>query len=114
MITLEKATSKDASTLHAMQIKAFLSLLKKYQDPETNPACEALAKTLNRIKDPLKGYYKILKDHQLIGGIAIKYRAPATLFLGPIFIDPAFQNQKITQIALKLMEDLFLTNLSSI
>jgi RimJ/RimL family protein N-acetyltransferase len=108
-ITLEKATEKDADALHAIKIKSFLPLLKKYNDQETNPACESLAKTLNRINDPLKGFYKILRDGTLVGGMAIKNTAPATLFLGPIFIDPDFQNQKIAQQALKIIEGFFPT-----
>ena len=107
LITLEKATSEDASALHAIQIKSFLPLLEKYKDYETNPACEPIDKTLQRINDPLKGFYKILKDQILVGGIGIKHTAPRTLFLGPIFIDPSFQNQKIAQKALKLIEDVF-------
>lgn len=106
-ITLEKAISEDAEKLHALQIKCFLSLLDKYKDHKTNPACEPLDKTLIRINDPLKGFFKILKDNVLVGGISIKHTTPGTLFLGPIFIDPNFQNQKIAQKALKLLEEIF-------
>lgn len=90
-----------------MQIKCFLPLLEKYKDHGTNPACEPIDKTLTRITDPLKGFYKILKDNILVGGIVVKHTNPGTLFLGPIFIDPEFQNQKIAQKALKLIEDMF-------
>ena len=103
-ITLEKAIATDAKALHAMQVKAFSSLLEKYQDNDTNPASEPLDKTLYRITDPLRGFYKILRDSILVGGIAIKHTAPKTIFLGPIFVDPPFQNQKIGQIALELIE----------
>jgi len=106
-ITLEKATAEDAEALHAMQIKCFLPLLEKYKDHGTNPACEPIDKTLTRITDPLKGFYKILKNNILVGGIVVKHTNPGTLFLGPIFIAPEFQNQKIAQKALKLIEDVF-------
>ena len=106
-ISLEKATSDDAEALHAVQIKCFLPLLEKYNDHGTNPACEPIDKTLTRIIDPLKGFYKILKNNILAGGIVVKHTNPGTLFLGPIFIDPKFQNQKIAQKALKLIEDMF-------
>lgn len=108
-ITLEKATAKDANALLAIQIKSFLPLLEKYKDEETNPACASLDKTLNRINDPLRGFYKIIKDSTLVGGIVIKQIAPKTIFLGPIFIDPNYQNQKIAQKALELIEDLYPT-----
>jgi GNAT superfamily N-acetyltransferase len=104
-IRLEKAGIEDAKALHAMQVKAFLPLLEKYQDTETNPASESLEKTLYRISDPLTGFYKILRDNILVGGIAVKHIAPKTIFLGPIFIDPGFHNQKIAQKALELIED---------
>lgn len=106
-ITLEKATKEDVEALHALQIKCFLPLLEKYKDHSTNPACESIDKTLTRITDPLRGFYKILRENILVGGIAIKHTNPGTLFLGPIFIDPEFQNQKIAQKALKLIEDMF-------
>lgn len=110
-ITLEKATKEDAEVLHALQIKCFLPLLEKYNDHGTNPACQPIEKTLIRITDPLKGFYKILKDNILVGGIVVKQTNPGTLFLGPIFIDPEFQNQKIAQKALKLIEDMFPTKM---
>jgi RimJ/RimL family protein N-acetyltransferase len=106
-ITLEKATKEDAEKLHAIQIKSFLPLLEKYQDHEINPACEPIDKTLQRINDPLKGFYKILKDNILVGGIAIKHISTEIIFLGPIFIDPIFQNQKIAQTVLQLIENIF-------
>ena len=106
-ITLEKATSEDAEALHAIQIKSFSPVLDRCKDYDTNPACEPIDKTLTRITDPLKGFFKILKDSILVGGVAIKHIAPGTLFLGPIFIDPDFQNQKIAQRALKLIENMF-------
>ncbi len=106
-ITLEKAKPKDANALHAIQIKSFLPLLEKYKDYETNPACESIDKTLQRINDSSKVCFKILKDNILVGGIVIKHTSPDTIFLGPIFIDPIFQNQKIAQKTLKLIEDMF-------
>ena len=107
-ITLEKATSKDADVLHALQVKSFLPTLKKYNDKQTNPACEPLEKTLGRIDGELKEFYKILKDNVLVGGIAIKHTSSDTLFLGPLFINPDYQNQKIAQEALRLIESIYL------
>jgi ribosomal protein S18 acetylase RimI-like enzyme len=106
-ITLEKATPKDADVLHNIQVKSFLPTLKKYNDEQTNPACEPLDKTLSRINDLTRGFYKILKDNVLVGGMAIKYISSDTIFLGPLFIDPDYQNQKIAQKALRLIEAIF-------
>ena len=107
MIILKKASPDDVHALHAMQVHSFSSHLEKYQDVTTNPACDPLDKTLLRINDPLRGFYKILKDHVLVGGIGVKHTAPGILFIGPVFIDPDFQNQKIAQEGLILLEDLF-------
>jgi RimJ/RimL family protein N-acetyltransferase len=106
-ITIEKATANDAEAIHAMQVKSFLPLLDKYKDTDTNPACELIDKTLHRIERPSRGFYKILRDGTLVGGIAIKQIDPKIIFLGPIFVDPIFQNQKIAQKALSLIEDVF-------
>jgi len=106
-IILQKATFDDAETLHSMQVKSFLSLLEKHKDHATNPACESISKTLERINDPLRGFFKIMRNNVLVGGIAIKQTKSGSLFLGPIFVDPNFQNQKIAQTALKVLEDLF-------
>lgn len=108
-IILEKATSEDAEKLHAIQIKSFLPLLERYKDEETNPACEPIDKTLQRINDPLKVFFKILKNNILVGGVVISHTAPGVIFLGPIFIDPSFQNQKIAQEAMKIIESLYPT-----
>lgn len=35
IITLEKAATKDAEALHTLQVKSFLSILKKYNDEDT-------------------------------------------------------------------------------
>ena len=107
MITLEKDTAKYVHSLHAMQVHSFSSHLEKYQDETTNPACESLEKTLIRINDPLRGFYKILKDSVLVGGIGVKHISSDTLFIGPVFVDPTFRNQKIAQEALIFLEELF-------
>lgn len=106
-ITLEKATLVDADALHQLQVKAFLPLLKKYQDFATNPACESIDKIVERINSSLRGFYKIKKGDRLVGGIAIKHVSDDCLWIGPIFVDPDFQNQKIAQKAMVLIETFF-------
>lgn len=106
-IFLENATLSDAEALHKLQIKAFLPLLEKYQDVATNPACEPLEKTKERITDPLRGFYKIVKDNVVVGAIVIKFTSSTSLWIGPIFVDPDAQNQKIGQKAMILLEKLF-------
>ncbi|NBO24622.1 MAG: N-acetyltransferase [Chlamydiae bacterium] len=106
-ISIEKATPNDAELLHKLQIKAFLPLLEKYQDHQTNPACEPTDKTLERINSSSRGFYKIKKDDHLVGAIVIKHSSPSSIWIGPIFVDPDFQNQKIAQKVMILIENLF-------
>ncbi|MFT5875546.1 MAG: hypothetical protein ACI8WT_004539 [Clostridium sp.] len=44
VISLTKSELKDAGIIHAMQIKSFMPLLKKYQDYETSPVNEPIEK----------------------------------------------------------------------
>lgn len=106
-ITLEKAILTDAYLLHQLLVKTFLPLLEKYQDHATNPACEPIDKTIERINSPSRSFYKIKKNNQLVGGIAIKHTSDQSIWIGPIFIDPFFQNEKIGQKAMLLIEKLF-------
>lgn len=106
-IHIEPAVVSDATLLHELQIKAFLPLLEKYQDHSTNPACEPLEKTIERITSDSKGFYKILIKNQIVGGIAFKHVSDQTIWIGPIFVDPDFQNQKIAQQALIQFEAIF-------
>jgi RimJ/RimL family protein N-acetyltransferase len=106
-IHIQKATKSDALTLHKLQIKAFLPLLEKYQDHTTNPASEPIEKTLERISSSSRGFYKILLKDQIVGGIAFKIVSEYSLWIGPIFVDPDFQTQKIAQQALSQFEAIF-------
>ena len=58
-IILVKAKLEDAECIHAMQIKCFMPLLKRYQDLETNPANEPLQKVIARLNQSFTDYYII-------------------------------------------------------
>ena len=49
MIHFQKAIITDCEEIHNMQIKAFTELLEKYNDINTNPACESLDLSLIHI-----------------------------------------------------------------
>ena len=51
-IWLEKATNNDAQSIFDIQIKAFMPLLDKYKDYETNPANETIERVITRINRP--------------------------------------------------------------
>ena len=45
-ISLIKSAQHEAPIIHKMQVKAFMSLLEKYQDYETSPANEAMERII--------------------------------------------------------------------
>ena len=71
-IELKKATVLDATALLAMQKSAFLPLLEKYQDMDTNPANETVERILTRINSPGSFYYKILSQGKMVDAIRVK------------------------------------------
>ncbi|MFH5182579.1 GNAT family N-acetyltransferase [Paenibacillus sp. TAB 01] len=77
--------------LHHIQVEAFQDDLAQYQDYATNPACETIDKTLNRITS--YDYYTIRLDDQIIGGICTRETAEQEYKISPFFISAKFQNQ---------------------
>lgn len=58
-VSLHKADSRDAMTIHEMKIKAFMPLLEKYQDFETSPANEPVEKIMIQINQTfMKSIYR--------------------------------------------------------
>jgi GNAT superfamily N-acetyltransferase len=106
-VTLKKATESDAPALLAMQKKAFWPLLQKYQDYGTSPAMETIARTQKRIADPSGGFFKIVADGNWAGAMCIRHGKEGAMWIGPIFVDPAFQGKGIAQQAMRAAEQLF-------
>ncbi|QOS79544.1 hypothetical protein JNUCC31_00835 [Paenibacillus sp. JNUCC31] len=52
-VSLCKAGLNDAVTIHEMKVKAFMPLLKKYQDFKTSPANETVERINTQIKKHL-------------------------------------------------------------
>ena len=55
-VSLCKANLDNAMTIHEMQVKAFMPLLEKYQDYDTNPANESLERIIARFNQPFTDY----------------------------------------------------------
>ena len=106
-IALKKADESDAPALLAMQKKAFLPLLEKYRDYDTSPAMETIARTQMRIADASGGFFKIVSDGSWAGAMCIRQGKEEAVWIGPIFIDPAFQGKGIAQQAMAEAEKLF-------
>ncbi len=105
-ITLEKAIASDAVAILIMQKAAFLPLLKKYQDHDTNPANETLEQVLHRISSADSFYYKIMLQEKMVGAIRIKSNENRGFWISPLFVDPFFQERGIAGKAMKLAEEL--------
>jgi GNAT superfamily N-acetyltransferase len=106
-LKLEKATYHDAQAIFDMQVKAFLPLLNKYQDFETNPANETIDKIIARINQNNGRFYKILADNILIGAIRVYWKEEVQFWISPMFILPTYQGKGIAQQVLGLIESMF-------
>lgn len=104
-ITLVKAEEKDAADLLAIQREAFMPLLEKYKDFDTNPAAEDIEKVFKRLNNRNGVFYKILFNNQLVGAINILWReAEAVYKISPMFILPEYQGMGIAQESIKTAE----------
>lgn len=106
-IKLIRATIEDAQQLWEMQVKSFQRLLDKYQDYDTNPACESIDKMIGRLVQDETYYYFICMDDIKVGAIrVIDYQSESNKRISPIFILPEYQNKGIAQIAIQLCEQI--------
>jgi GNAT superfamily N-acetyltransferase len=106
-ILLCKAELKDAQIIHGMQVQAFMPLLEKYQDYETNPANEPLDRVELRINQPTTDYYIIKNDLQPIGGIRIAKLEDKRYRVSPVFILPEYQRMGIAQKVFRMIEQIY-------
>jgi RimJ/RimL family protein N-acetyltransferase len=104
-ITLVKAEEKDAGSLLAIQREAFMPLLEKYKDYDTNPAAEDIEKVYKRLNNRNGVFYKILFNNQLVGAINIIWREGQAIYkISPMFILPEYQGMGIAQESIKIAE----------
>ena len=106
-LKLEKVSMDDAELLWRMQRAAFLELLEKYRDTETNPACQLLERVREKMTQPGSAFYWILWGEEPVGGIRIACREGESKRISPLFVLPEYHNQGIAQQAIKLAEELY-------
>ena len=106
-VKLEKATNRDAQFIFDIQVEAFMPLLNRYKDYDTNPANENIERVVSRINNPNGGFYKILADNKLIGAICIFWKEEVHYWISPMFILPSYQGKGIAQIAITIIEGIF-------
>ncbi|KQL38711.1 acetyltransferase [Bacillus sp. FJAT-25509] len=106
-IRLDKATDADAQVIFEMQVKAFMPLLEKYKDYNTNPANEPIENVIRRINYSSGGFYKIYYNDALVGAICIYWKEETKFWISPMFILPEYQGLGIAQKAIQLIEEQF-------
>lgn len=106
-LRLEKATENDAQAIFDIQVKAFMALLNKYEDYETNPANETIERVISRINQYNGGFYKILADNTLVGAICVFWREDVQFWISPMFILPTQHGKGIAQRGINLIEGMF-------
>ncbi|MBM7602667.1 hypothetical protein JOC75_000637 [Metabacillus crassostreae] len=94
-VRLKRATDNDAQSIFDIQVKAFMPLLDKYKDYDTNPANETIDRVLTRINRPDGGFYKILADNKLVGAICVLWIEDVHFWISPMFILPTYQRKGI-------------------
>lgn len=91
-IELKKASITDAELLHKMQVKAFMPLLQKYEDYDTNPANESVERISQRLKQPFTDYYFVMLNDLKVGGIrVVRLDDGLRCRISPLFILPEYQ-----------------------
>ncbi|SFB22026.1 Acetyltransferase (GNAT) family protein [Cohnella sp. OV330] len=103
-VGLVRADIQDASLIHEMQIRAFMPLLRKYEDFDTNPANEKVERIVERLQQPFTEYYLIVLSSLSVGAIRIVKKPNKTYRVSPIFLLPEYQSRGIAQIVFELIE----------
>ncbi|MEK4516836.1 GNAT family N-acetyltransferase [Paenibacillus sp. FSL H8-0122] len=106
-VTLSKATVEDAAAIHALQLEAFMPLLEKYQDYETNPANETLERLVERMNQEFVDYYIIRNAGNAVGSIRVKKIEEHHYWLGQLCVVPQSQGQGIAQQAFARIEEIY-------
>ncbi len=106
-MNLVRASNNDANLIFEMQIKAFMPLLDKYKDYETNPANEPIERIINRINNAHGSFYMIMVDKRCVGAINVYWKEDKEYWISPIFIIPSYQGKGLAQRAITLVEKLF-------
>lgn len=97
-IELVRISIDDADKLWTMQIKAFQSLLEKYQDFETSPANETKEKIKTKLLQEYTFFYYIYQDGDIVGAIRVTDRKDGSRKrVAPVFVLEEFRNKGIAQ-----------------
>ena len=105
-LQLTKAALDDAQRIWRMQVEAFMPLLERYQDVDTNPASEPIDKVIMRLRQSYTYYYLIQAEGETVGAIRVidKKEEGKNKRISPLFILPEYQGKGYAQRAMREAE----------
>ena len=103
MVKFNISVESDVEVLRNIAMKAFEKDRIKYGFMP--PKIDILEWHLSKVKNGM--YYKMILENQLIGGINLYDLGNKHFRLGAIYIEPAFQNQKIGAEAINFIENTY-------
>jgi GNAT superfamily N-acetyltransferase len=103
-LIFRKSTIEDIETLLSIQKASFKEDLEKYEDFETNPACE----TSEKLAENIKKYYHftILDGETIIGAIDVRGNDDR-MHISKVYISPFNQNKGVGTDAIQFLENQF-------
>ena len=106
-VTLKRASIDDAEEIWQMQKLAFAELLERYQDYDTNPACETLERVCEKLNWEPTYFYFIYLDDTKVGAVRVVDKKDGSQKrISPIFVMPEYRNRGIAQQAIQLCESI--------
>lgn len=103
-LVFKKSTMDDVDTLLTIQKNSFREDLEKYEDYETNPACETSEKLAENIKR--FHHFTILDGESIIGGIDVRGNNER-MHIDKLFVSPSVQNKGVGTVAMQFLEERF-------
>ena len=107
-LKLSRAKVSEAEVIFNLQHEAFLPLLEKYKDYDTNPANESIEKVVARIMNPRRAYYMIRYNEVPVGAIGVRWdETESHYWISPIFVISAYQGLGIAQQTINTVESMY-------
>lgn len=103
-LIFRKSTLEDIESLLPIQKASFQEDLEKYEDFETNPACETKEKLAENIKR--YHHFTILDGDTVIGAIDVRGN-DERMHIDKVFISPESQNKGIGTASIQFLEEKF-------
>jgi len=100
-VSIRKVRIREMKELFELKKEAFLPILKKYQDEDTNPARETIDKLCMQLSQMETEYYMIRFDEKQVGAVRVVQREEETFRISPVFILEKYQNMGIASFAMK-------------